>query len=113
MMWSAVLVRLPLSETVDFWLFPLPIHYGKGARGLGRPHTNWDPLFPFDVKIARASGLFSRRTGRELWKATALRPIPLAPFPAGKGEQTVKSTVSVRGRPARTFLRAERGSVFS
>ncbi len=70
-------VRLPSATRL--WLFPLPIHYGKGARGLGLSHTNWDPLFPFDVKIGRQRVLFSCRTGRELWKATALRPVPLAP----------------------------------
>jgi hypothetical protein len=79
-----LLCNLPRRETVDYCLFPLPVH-GKGVRGLGRPHTNWDPLFPFGAKIARERVLFSRRTGRELWKATALRPIPLAPFPVGKG----------------------------
>jgi len=36
-------VRLPSATRL--WLFPLPIHYGKGARGLGLSHTNWDPLF--------------------------------------------------------------------
>ncbi len=57
-------------------------------------------LSSFDMKKPALAG-YSHGEGRRRERAYALRPIPFASFPAGKGEQTGKSTASVRGRRLR------------
>src|SRR5713101_3396831 len=78
-----------------YCLFPLPI-VGKGVRGLGRRANQLGSSLVLRHEKARASGLFSCRR-KKTWKASALRPIPLAPSPArerGNGPENRQPLVS-------------------
>ena len=63
--------------------------------------TNWDVLYPFKVKIASAGGLFHLEREENSGNYCAATYPPRSLSHTGKGEQTGKSTASVRGRRLR------------